>query len=113
MKPSSDYHEKVSYNAESTDQRISCRHRSNCRDQNDAHHCSKYSHPNERASKSSSTIPCRHGSNCRDQNDPQHCSKYSHPDNQRKRDDRIPCKFGRQCHDHDPHHRAKYSHPHK
>lgn len=113
LKPSSEYHEKVSYNPGRNDQQIACRHGSNCRDQNDAQHCSKYSHPNQRGSKSSNIIPCRHGSDCRDQNDPQHCSKYSHPDNQRKRDDKVLCKFGRQCHDHDPHHRAKYSHPHK
>jgi hypothetical protein len=27
-------------------ERIPCRHGRDCRDKNDTHHCSKYSHPN-------------------------------------------------------------------
>jgi hypothetical protein len=46
-KPSPNYHEKVSYNTERTDQRIPCRHGSNCWDQIDSQHCSKFSHPHK------------------------------------------------------------------
>ena len=73
---------RSSYRAEALDhgqntRRPHCRHGSECRDIHDAHHCSKYSHPDEENHRQK--IVCMHGLQCRDMDDPHHCSKYSHP----------------------------------
>ncbi len=102
---------KISFYIGGNDQRIHCRHGRDCRDKNDNHHCSKYSHPDESRSKSLSgvireRIRCRHGRDCRDQKDARHCSKYSHYH------ERISCRYGRDCRDKNgSQHCSKYSHP--
>ena len=110
------YEGELRSSTSSNQERPPCRYGSDCRDQKDNYHCSRFSHPQERGSKGSSNarhdLPsCRHGRDCRDQDDSNHCSKYSHPEGHLRRDDKMTCKFGRQCHDNDPHHRSKYSHP--
>ncbi|CAF1101396.1 unnamed protein product [Rotaria sp. Silwood1] len=119
----SEYQEKEYDREGRSDQRTICRYGSECRDQNDSHHCSKYSHPREHKAKPSVSssherTPCRHGLNCRDKNDSHHCSKYSHPNEHRSSSsassshDRIPCRHGRDCRDKNDHqHCSKYSHP--
>ncbi|CAF1025353.1 unnamed protein product [Rotaria sordida] len=122
-KPHTEYEEKKSPHEGRNDQRTVCRYGSNCRDQNDSHHYSKYSHPREHGSKPSASssherISCRHGRDCRDKKDPQHCSKYSHPDEHkssssaRSNRERTACRYGRDCREkNDPQHCSKYSHP--
>ncbi|CAF2836536.1 unnamed protein product [Rotaria sp. Silwood2] len=119
----SEYQEKESDREEKRDQRTVCRYGSECHDQNNSNHCSKYSHPRERRAKPSASssherTPCRYGLNCRDTNDSRHCSKYSHPDEHRSSSsassshERISCRYGRDCRDkNDRQHCSKYSHP--
>ncbi|CAF1338926.1 unnamed protein product [Adineta steineri] len=115
---------------------IPCRQQQNCRDNTEVHR-KKYSHGEEDLEKinkeifevvtSPSTqhaqksqknitahatrIPCKWGLACRNAADPEHCEKYSHPPGTLKSDNRIPCRYGAQCHDHKPDHKKKYSHP--
>ncbi|CAF3101073.1 unnamed protein product [Rotaria sp. Silwood2] len=83
----SDYHDTGYTHAGRDDQRTHCRYGSDCYDQNNTDHCSKYSHPLKYGSKYSTSstfkrIPCQYGDNCWHKNDYQHCSKYSHPDDE-------------------------------
>ncbi|CAF1020879.1 unnamed protein product [Rotaria sp. Silwood1] len=71
-------YQKLEYDSESrSDQRTMCRHGSKCRDQNDPHHYSKYSHPRQHKSESLAScsderIPCRHGRDCHDKDNHKH-----------------------------------------
>ncbi|CAF1468950.1 unnamed protein product [Rotaria sp. Silwood1] len=90
-KPSSKFHsgyKDTGYtHAGSHDKRTSCRYGSDCYNQKDSDHCSKYSHPGDYGSKrlassSFKRTPCHYGDNCWDKNNYQHRSEYSHPDDE-------------------------------
>ncbi|CAF3353340.1 unnamed protein product [Rotaria socialis] len=101
--------------------RTVCQFGTECRNQDDNDHCSKYSHPGENRvkharSSSPERIACRHGSDCRDKNDRQHRSKFSHPDERESSPSsnsaRITCRHGSDCRDkNDRQHCSKFSHP--
>ncbi|CAF2527446.1 unnamed protein product [Rotaria sp. Silwood2] len=109
-KSRSGHQEKEHDRERRSDQRTMCRHGSECHDQNNAQHCSKYSHTHDHGpkhlacssheriacrhdeSESSSSpsrkherIVCRHGRDYRDKNDSHHCAKYSHQGDERDR----------------------------
>lgn len=120
---SDDYSGQQQHRSDNKDQDepIQCPLGSRCNAQENAQHCSKYSHPSEPKPQSSVyqdevRKPCPSGTVCSYRNNADHRLQYSHPDEQRQKPKEVdmrqkqPCPYGFQCGFIDAQHLAMYSH---
>jgi hypothetical protein len=83
--PHDQYHHERKLDHKQKSEQLPCRDGLQCRKTHDAHHCSKYSHPDKQHHRSGESnyqpkIPCKLGIRCPHIGNSDHRSKYLHPD---------------------------------